>query len=117
MLKKVLKSCDYVVNNSTHVKINNNKADGLIDELLLFDHSHYLIKSSYDVYSMYTKDIINFLLIYDSIYFSLWGNPKWTINFNGEIIDGGVALLHCIYNLFNGRRSEDVYKELENISL
>lgn len=28
----------------------------------------------------------------------------------------GVALLHCIFHLFNGRDSVDVYKQLEHMS-
>ncbi len=71
----------------------------------------------YGIYDMSTKDIVNFLLIYDAIDFSFWGNPKWTINVNGKNLDGGIALLHCIFNLFKDRNSEDVYQKLENISL
>jgi hypothetical protein len=117
MLKKVLKTCNYVVKNATHVKINYDKADELAEELLSFSSVHYLTKLPYDIYSMPTKDIINFLLIYDAIDFSFWGNPKWTIEANGKQLDGAIALLHCIFNLFNNRNSEDVYQELELMPL
>lgn len=117
MLKKVLKSCSYVVKNSVHVKINYEKADELVGELASFDNAHYLTKLPYDVYSMPTKDIINFLLIYDAIDFSFWGNPKWTIEVNGKQLDGAIALLHCIFNLFNNKDSKDIYKELEAMSI
>ena len=66
---------------------------------------------------MSTKDIVNFLLIYDSIDFSFWGNPKWTINAEKKDLDGGIALLHCMFDLFNGRDSIEVYQQLENIIL
>ncbi len=65
---------------------------------------------------MSTKNGINFLLIYDSINFSFWGDPKWTIDENGKQLDGGMALLHCIFHLFNGRDSVDVYKQLEHMT-
>ena len=117
MLNKVLETNKFVVDNAKHVKINYNKANELIDELLKFDNVHYLTKVPYAIYDMSTRDIINFLLIYDSIDFSFWGNPKWTINANEKYLDGGIALLHCIFNLFNGRNSLDVYKQLENITL
>lgn len=48
---------------------------------------------------MDTRDIVNFLLIYDSIDFSFWGESK------------------CIFNLFNNCDSRLVYKEIENMSL
>ena len=117
MLDKVLETSKFVVDNAKHVKINYDKANELIDELLKFDNVHYLTKVPYGVYDMSTRDIINFLLIYDSIDFSFWGNPKWTINVNGKDLDGGIALLHCIFNMFDGRDSVEVYKQLENMIL
>ena len=104
MLDKVLETSKFVVDNAKHVKIN-------------YDNVHYLTKVPYGVYDMSTRDIINFLLIYDSIDFSFWGNPKWTINVNGKDLDGGIALLHCIFNMFDGRDSLEVYKQLENMTL
>ena len=117
MLNKVLKTNRFVVDNAKHVKINYDKANELIDELLKFDNVHYLTKVPYSVYDMNTIDIINFLLIYDSIDFSFWGNPKWMIDANGKDLDGGIALLYCIFNLFNGRDSLEVYQQLENMTL
>lgn len=117
MINKVLETSRFVVDNAKHVKINYDKAKQLIDELLKFDNVHYLTKVPYGVYDMSTRDIVNFLLIYDSIDFSFWGNPKWTIDANGKDLDGGIALLHCIFNLFNGRDSIEVYQQLENMTL
>lgn len=117
MLDKIIPTCRFVVDNANHVKINYAKIKELIDELLVFDNVHYLTKVPYSVYDMSTKDIVNFLLIYDSIDFSFWGNPKWTIDANGEYLDGGIALLHCVFNLFNGHDSSEVYKKLEHMTL
>lgn len=117
MLSKVLETCEYVVDNAKHVKINYDKTTSLIDELLKFDNVHYLTKVPYGVYDMNTRDIINFLLIYDSIDFSFWGNPKWTITTSGKDLDGGMALLHCIFNLFSNYDSIDVYHQLEKMTL
>ena len=117
MLDKIIPTCRFVVDNVNHIKINYDKIKELIDELLVFDNVHYLTKVPYSVYDMSTKDIVNFLLIYDSIDFSFWGNPKWTIDANGEYLDGGIALLHCVFNLFNGHDSSEVYKKLEHMTL
>ena len=117
MLNKALETNTFVVENAKHVKINYDKVNELIDELLNFDNVHYLTKVPYPIYEMDTKDIVNFLLIYDSIDFSFWGNPKWTIDANGKDLDGGIALLHCIFNLFNGCDSIEVYQQLENMTL
>lgn len=117
MLDRVVDSCGFVVEQAKHVKINFEKTSELIQELLKFDNVHYLTKVPYAVYEMETKDIVNFLLIYDAIDFSFWGNPKWTIKVEEKELDGGMALLHCIFNLFKGKDSVEVYKMLENMTL
>lgn len=117
MLNKVLETSQFVVDNASHVKINYDKVNDLIDELLNFNNVHYLTKVPYAVYEMSTKDIVNFLLIYDSIDFSFWGNPKWTIEVDGKSLDGGIALLHCMFNLFSGHNSVEVFEKLENMTL
>lgn len=116
-LNEILETSKFVVNNAKHVKINYDKVDVLIDELLKFNNVHYLTKLPYAVYEMSTKDLVNFLLVYDSIDFSFWGNPKWTVDANGKNLDGGIALLYCIFNLFNGHDSVEVFKQLENITI
>lgn len=117
MLDKILETNKFVVDNAKYVKINYSKIGELINELLEFENVHYLTNFPYPIYDMNTKDIINFLLIYNSIDFSFWGNPKWTIEVNEKKLDGGIALLHCIFNLFNGRDSSEVYRQLENMTI
>lgn len=114
MLDKVLDTSKYVVENSKHVSIDYNNITNLIDELYNFNNVHYLSKVKYPIYDMDIKDLINFLLIYDSIDFSFWGNPKWE-NENG--LDGGIGLLDCIFNLFKDKDSTKVIKYLSNITL
>ncbi len=93
-LSEILEKCKFVVDNAKHVKINYDKVDVLIDELLKFNNVHYLTKVPYAIYEMSTKDLVKFLLVYDSIDFSFWGNPKWTIDVNEKNLDGGIALFH-----------------------
>lgn len=114
MLDKVLSTCNYVVKTSKHASIDYSNIPKLIEELYNFNNVHYLSKVKYPIYDMDIKDLINFLLIYDSIDFSFWGNPKWTLS-NG--LDGGIALLDCIYNLFKDKDSSEVLKYLSNITL
>jgi len=71
-LNKVLETSKFAVEKAKHVKFNYDKVDALVEELLQFYNVHYLTKVPYDIYRMSTKDIINFLLIYDSIDFSFW---------------------------------------------
>lgn len=114
MLDKVLDTSKYVVKTSKHVSIDYSNITNLIDELYNFNNVHYLSKVKYPIYDMDIKNLINFLLIYDSIDFSFWGFPKWE-NENG--LDGGIGLLDCIFNLFKDKDSTEVIKYLSNITL
>ena len=96
MLDKVFSTCNYVVENAKHVRINYDKIEQLIDELLEFDNVHYLTKVPYGIYDMDTRDIINFLLSMDEIYYvenedyinaiKLMQNYKYTINYSDCLI-------------------------------
>lgn len=117
MLDKILGTSEFVICNAKHVEIVYDKANESIEALLGFDNVHYLAKVPYAIYDMDIRDIVNFLLIYDSIDFSFWGSPKWTIDVNGKKLDGGIALLHCVFGWFEGRDSVDVFADLENMTL
>lgn len=116
-LNKILPTCQFVSQNAKHVQINYSKIDTIKEQLLNFHQEHYLTKVPYPLFEMPTQDFINFLLIYNSLDFSFWGNPKWTITANDKNIDGSIALLHCLFEVFSNRDSKYVYQELESMSL
>ena len=61
---------------------------------------------------MSIDEIINFLLIFESIDYSFWGNPKWSVEVENSKKDGSDALLYIMLNYIktNGLSS------FENIS-
>ena len=67
------------------------------------------------------EKIVNFLLIFESIGFSFWGNPKWTIDLNGNSKDGSDALLYLMINYVKNNNSTDfsniTFYEFRNIFL
>ena len=67
------------------------------------------------------EKIVNFLLVFESIDFSFWGNPKWTIDANGDKKDGSDALLYLMINYVKNNKSTDfskiTFKEFRNIFL
>lgn len=118
MLEEILKTCTYVANNSKHVSINYKKIDDLIIQLKNYkDKKHYLMNMPYDLYKMDTDDLINLLLIYDSINVSFWGDPKWTITSENNSLDGSVALFHLVFKLFEKKESKTVFEYLNNMTL
>lgn len=106
MLKKVIDSCNYVVKNSKDVKINYDNIDHLIDELLVFNNKHYMLSNPFGIMDLDTKDLVNFLLLYDSIDFCFWGTPKWKIEYESKELDGGYALLCVMLNYYNNHKDK-----------
>lgn len=42
------------------------------------------------------EEVVNFLLLYESINFSFWGEPKWTVQTEDGLEDGSIALLYAL---------------------
>ena len=97
MLKKILKSCEYVVNNAKHIDINYNKLDKLIVNINCNDLKHWLSNNPYNLLELGISNIVNFLLVFESIDYSFWGEPKWTIETDLGIKDGSDALLYVLF--------------------
>ena len=107
MLDKIIKSCKYVANNSKSVKINETNLDKFIGKIKKVETEHWLAFSPYNLLDLPTETIINFLLVYESIDFSFWGNPKWTINTENGKEDGSIALLYAILKYVKERNTTD----------
>ena len=108
MLDKIIKSCQYVVNNSKSVKINETNLDKFIGKIKKVETiENWLAFSPYNLLDLPTETIINFLLVYEAIDFSFWGNPKWTIDTPTGKEDGSIALLYVILKYVREKNTTD----------
>lgn len=107
MLEKVIESCKYVSNNSKYVKINEKKLNEFISSIKQMQLVHWLSSSPYGLLELPIDKIINFLLVYESINFSFWGNPKWTIDVENKKEDGSIALLYAILEYVKANDTTD----------
>ena len=110
-------SYKYVVNNSDNVKINYKKVDELVNKLDTKEITYWLESNPYNILSMSTEDIINFLLIYHTIGdYCFWGDPKWTINTSIGELDGSYAMMYLVINYYKENKSFNLnieqFKEL-----
>jgi hypothetical protein len=105
MLSNIIDKCRFVVENSKDVKIDYSKIDLLVDEIKNYKITQYLDSSPFGILELETEDIVNFLLIEDALQFSFWGNPKWTIDTEYGMLDGGAALLYCMLKMFKEHRN------------
>ncbi len=121
MFDKIHDSCAYVMKNGKYVNINYKKLDDFIKNIDIKELKHWLSGNPYNLFDMGIEKIVNFLLIFESIDFSFWGNPKWTIDVNGNSKDGSDALLYLMINYVKNNNSTDfsniTLEEFKNILL
>lgn len=107
MLDKIKSTCHYVVDNSKYVKINYAKLDEFISDIKYENLKNWLLFNPYNLLQLDIETIINFLLIFESIDYSFWGQPKWEINTEEGIKDGSDALLYVMIKYVKETKSTD----------
>ena len=96
MLETIINTCYKVTNNAKHITINYNNIEKFANKIENIELKHWLSTSPFGLLEMPIETIINFLLIYESINFSFWGTPKWTITTDEGELDGSIALLYAL---------------------
>lgn len=113
MLNKIKSSCKFVADNSKYVKINYDELDKFINKIDCSNLKNWLMYNPYNLLELNVETIINFLLIFESIDYSFWGQPKWKIDTEEGIKDGSNALLYVMLKYVKKTKKTD----FSNISL
>lgn len=119
MLEEIKMSCDYVATNSKYVSINYEKLDEYIKTIDCEKIKFWLSSNPYNLFDMGIDKTINFMLIFDSIDYCFWGQPKWTIETIDGKKDGSDALLYALLNYVKNLNKIDFtnvsFEEFSNI--
>ena len=95
--EKILKSIKYVVDNSTYVSIDKEKINDVLPLLEGKSNKAWLDSSFLDVDKYSDEEIMKFMLLCESINFCYWdSDPKWKIEYNGEMYSGSFGLFYGI---------------------
>lgn len=122
-INSVLETTKFVVDNSQSVKIDKNR---IADFAKTFEHGsvhHWLSEAPFNFSHFSDEEKLHFIFIFNALSFCYWGEPKWTIDFNGQSYDGAwgmiVALGRAIqegYNILDFNYCANVSaKEFKNI--
>lgn len=114
MIEKIITSCEYVAANSKHVSINLDNLNQLVDSITDIKMEHWLASSPFGLLELPVETIVNFLLVYESIDFSFWGDPKWTIDTDSGKLDGSIALLYALLKYVKENNNTDFSNISEN---
>ena len=109
MLENVIDSCKYVMDNAKYVTINYDKLNEFIMTINCKELKHWLSNNPYNILNVGIENVINFMILFESIDYSFWGIPKWTINTDLGEKDGSDALLYAMLKFVKDRKLEDLY--------
>lgn len=79
MFDKIKNSTKYVIENSKYVSINYSKLDKFIKNIDCTNLKNWLLYNPYNLLELNVEKIINFLLFFEAIDYSFWGEPKWQV--------------------------------------
>lgn len=117
ILDKIKNSCKEVAKNSIYVKINTKRLDEIIELLDINKMKFWLDSNPFDLLSLSTKDLINYLLILHTIGdFCFWGEPKWEIETEHGKLDGSYAMMYIILKNYDKFQKKDIsFEEFKNL--
>lgn len=107
MYYKVLDSCRYVMNNSQYVKIDYKKLDQFISQIDTNNLKNWLLFNPYNLLELGVEKIVNFLLFFEAIDYSFFGEPKWTIKTDEGYKDGSDALMYIMLKYIKENNNYD----------
>lgn len=93
---ELMDSLKYVVDNSSFVKIDESAVDSYIVNFQPTAYTHWSKAYPLEYHPQPTfEDEIDFLFLIGNQAFCYWGNPKWTIEYKGQKLDGWWAAIAC----------------------
>ena len=110
VLNKIKKTCKYVMSNSEYVTINYEKLNKFIENIDCNNLENWLVYNPYNLLDLDVEKIVNFLLMFEAIDYSFWGNLKWTIDSAEGDKDGSDALLYIMLKYIKEKKSVDFSK-------
>ena len=95
----VLESIEPVVKQSQHVKIDQERLETLAENLGEAQGSHWSTECPINLGTYLDQDQrLAFLFVFNAISFSYWGEPKWSVAYQGKADERGtwsmIAALH-----------------------
>lgn len=100
-MNKILETTRFVVDNYKHVSLDHSQIKEFAKNFHHGTTSHWLSASPVGWAHLTDKQKLDLLLVFNSISFSYWGDPKWTIEYKGEKYDGSWAMIACIMRAIN----------------
>lgn len=90
---KILETTKFVIENSDLVRLNHER---LLEFSNSFDHGkaeHWLSAAPFDFFHFSEDDKLHFVILFNALSFCYWGEPKWTVEYQGKTYDGAWGMI------------------------
>lgn len=104
-MNKVLETTKFVLDNSEQIKINKSKIKDFCEVFGESHINHWLNEAPFDFSKLTEREKLHFLLVFNSISFTYWGEPKWTIEYKGEKFDGAWGMIASLGKAIENKKS------------
>lgn len=89
----ILEDTKYVVENSDYVKINHEKIEEFSKKFDPDKADHWLNQAPFNFSHFSEEDKLHFVIIFNALSFSYWGDPKWTVEYDDKKHDGAWGMI------------------------
>ncbi len=101
-MERVLSSVEPVVKSSAHVRINHAAIEGFCQTVSAKDFAESEFDDQTSLKSGLVDDQIGLVMVYNTVNYCYWGDPKWTITRGGNLYDGSAAMLRSLKSAIEG---------------
>ena len=107
MFNKIIESSKFVIENAKYVKINYDEIKKFAKNIQEVNIQNWLFNLPLNLLDENIDTIIEFLLYFEAIDFSFWGNPKWEIQIEKGKQDGSIALMYAMLKYIKENKNFD----------
>ena len=107
MFNKIIESSKFVIENAKYVKINYDEIKKFAKNIQEVNIQNWLFNLPINLLDENIDTIIEFLLYFEAIDFSFWGNPKWEIQTEKGKQDGSIALMYAMLKYIKESKNFD----------
>lgn len=105
MMNIITQTTKYVIEKSMQVKINQSAINQFCKNIEHKHIKHWLTEAPFDVNKLSSEQRLTFLLFFNSISFSYWGEPKWAVSYKGRRFDGSWAMIASLAKALESKKS------------
>ena len=92
-MNNILRSTQYVVNNSDFVSLNKVAINNYAERFISNELKPWFLDAPLKISKLREIDQVHFMVLFSALSFSYWGNPNWTVEYDNQISGGSWGLI------------------------